>query len=264
MKTSLMIYSAAFLLPFVTFRADADMIAGPITNPANGHDYYLLSPNSWTLSETEAESLGGTLAVINNADEQKWVFSTFGSYGGVNRGNLWIGLHRIRPGGPFAWVTDTKLDYTDWGPGEPNNVGGIEDSAHMQNSDSAPGTWNDLPDNSFCAGVVELPGKATERFLTAGEKSLMGTWLKSGRTDRPCYITGTKNMLFQIYNGRALRLFFTAGGSLLLSNGIRGEIVKDKILWSNGTWWSRKPVNFGKKAVIAEKNTEINSDDTQK
>ena len=51
-------------------------------------------------------------------------------------------------------------------------------------------------------------------------------------------------MLFQIYDGRAVQLFFTARGSLFLSNGIRGEIVNDKILWSNGTWWSRKPVEF--------------------
>ena len=259
MKSTFAICGAAILLSAVTFRAGAEIIAGPVTDPANGHVYYLLSLNCWTISETEAESLGGTLAVIDNAGEQEWVYSTFGSYGGVNRGGLWIGLHRTKPGGPFAWVGDAKLDYVNWGPGEPNNVGGVEDSAHLQNGGSAPGTWNDLPDSSQLSGVVELPGKATEKSLSAGEKSLMRTWFESGRTDRPCYIAGTRRMLFQIYDGRAVQLFFTARGSLFLSNGIRGEIVNDKILWSNGTWWSRKPVEFGEK----ESPTDAESDGAQ-
>jgi hypothetical protein len=27
-----------------------------------------------------------------------------------------------------------------------------------------------------------------------------------------------------------------------LQAGISGEIIQDRILWSNGTWWSRKPL----------------------
>ena len=110
MKSTFAICGAAILLSAVTFRAGAEIIAGPITNPANGHDYYLLSLNCWTISETEAESLGGTLAVIDNAGEQEWVYSTFGSYGGVNRGGLWIGLHRTKPGArpnPWGYVSFT-------------------------------------------------------------------------------------------------------------------------------------------------------------
>src|SRR5271156_1098945 len=85
-------FSAVILL-FTAARLPAEIIAGPITNPANGHDYYLLSPNSWTASEAEAESLDGTLAVIKNANEQKWISSTFGAYKGTNH-DLWIGLPR--------------------------------------------------------------------------------------------------------------------------------------------------------------------------
>ena len=47
-------------LLFFAFQSRADIIVGPITNPANGHDYYLLTPNNWTASEAEAEALGGT------------------------------------------------------------------------------------------------------------------------------------------------------------------------------------------------------------
>ena len=29
----------------------AEVIIGPVTNPANGHDYYLLAPGGWTAAE---------------------------------------------------------------------------------------------------------------------------------------------------------------------------------------------------------------------
>jgi len=261
MKTTLLLMT---VLLSNAVHSRAEIIAGPITNPANGHDYYLLSPDSWSVSEAEAECLGGTLAIINNAGEQEWVYATFGSYGGVNRGGLWIGLHRTKPGGSFAWVTDTRLNCTNWGSGEPNNVGGIEDSAHLQNGGSAPRTWNDLPDNSQLSSVVELPGKAKERTLSEQGKSFMGTWFESGRADRSCYVAGTNKILLQIYDGRAVRLFFTAGGFLFLSNGIRGEIVKDKILWSNGIWWSRKPVAYGKNEASTGEDAETGPDEAQK
>jgi len=290
MKTTIAVCSAAILLFAANFRAGADIIAGPITNPANGDDYYLLSPNSWAMSEAEAESLGGTLAVIKNADEQKWVFSTFGSYSGIDRGGLWIGLHRTKPGGPFAWVTDTKLDYTNWGLGEPNNAGGIEDSAHMQNGGSAPGTWNDLPDSSQLSGVVELRGKADEISLSKRERDLIGTWYEGGQKERPCWIAGTHNALFVISNNKlAARAGLCADGSLFASNfqggrpmavrsfggsgsmpganirtGMRGEIIKDRILWGNGTWWSRKPVEYGKKGESSDNNPDSKSADAQK
>src|SRR5271167_4210371 len=100
MKTTLVFCGAAVLLLAAAFHARAEIIAGPITNPGNGHEYYLLTMNPWPACEAEAEELGGTLAVIRNAGEQEWVFATFGSYGGTNR-DLWIGLHRQWPGGPF-------------------------------------------------------------------------------------------------------------------------------------------------------------------
>ena len=124
MKTS--IFCFAFIANLATSQADAAIIAGPISNPANGHEYYLLAPGSWSAAEAEAEEMGGKLAVIRNKDAQSWVFSTFGNFDDVQRG-LWIGLHRKSPGGEFVWVDGTSLDYTDWYPNEPNNAGGLRE-----------------------------------------------------------------------------------------------------------------------------------------
>ena len=107
MKTNITNYCAAAILLLAAIPATAEIIAGPVTDPANGHDYYLLAANTWTASEAEAENLGGTLAVIPNAAEQEWVFSKFGS-----NGDYWIGLHRKVYGGPFFWPAEERVEYT--------------------------------------------------------------------------------------------------------------------------------------------------------
>src|SRR5690349_17713665 len=110
MKTSMLCFG--FVASLAISHVNAVIISGPITNPANHHEYYLLSPDSWTASETEAEHLGGTLAVIKNVGEQEWVYSTFGTYGGTNR-DLWIGLCRNNPNRTLGWVTGFKGDYAN-------------------------------------------------------------------------------------------------------------------------------------------------------
>jgi hypothetical protein len=161
MKTAI-VFACSIITGLAACRASAGVLAGPITNPGNGHDYYLLTPNTWTASEAEAENLGGTLAIIRNAHDQEWVLSTFGSLGGTNR-NLWIGLHRNFPSGPLVWVTDGAVDYSNWEAGQPDNSNGNESYVHMvtKTGNRIPGTWNDLWDGtSFdgapLCGVVEV------------------------------------------------------------------------------------------------------------
>jgi hypothetical protein len=270
MKTLLTLCGTALLLFTAALSAQAEIIAGPITNPATGRDYYLLAPNSWSLSQAEAESLGGTLAVIKNEDEQKWVFATFGAYGGVNR-ELWIGLHKTSEN-KFAWVTGEPLDYTNWGPNQPDNAGNVESAVQMWKPDSnVAGFWNDSPEDSAFSGVVELPGKAETIALSKAARALTGTWYEGGNKERPCWITATDNLLFVISNNRvAQRVGLCTDGSLLFvfkfqgesmpptrlftdqmrthlglnaPLGQRAEIIKDRILWNSGTWWSRKPTS---------------------
>ena len=188
----------------------------------------------------EAENLGGTLAVIKNEQEQKWVFATFGHDGDKGR-SLWIGLHRPYPGAAFMWVDGSKLDYVNWYSGQPDNAGGDETCVHMWADGNLSGFWNDAVENTTICAVVEVPFKFEMKALTEREKALIGNWYESGKADRPECIAGTDNKLFEIYDGRAVRLIMTKQGSLYLGNRISGEIIKDRILWSNGTWWSRQP-----------------------
>jgi hypothetical protein len=282
MKTTIAVCGATIMLFAAAVTARAAIITGPITNPANGHDYYLLSPNTWTMSEAEAESLDGTLAVIENADEQKWVFSTFATYGGTNR-NLWIGLYRTGPQRSLIWATGEKLDYSNWSGGQPDDTGGREGYVFMASTNRPwgfpAGGWNDytddgIVDGSLPCGVVELQGKAHELSLSKAERSLIGNWYEGGNIERPCWIAATDKMLFVISNDKfsaraslgADGILFVrdfqsgrpmmGGGMPMVESGfsrygsmpsaiqkeMHGEILKDKILWSNGTWWSRKPL----------------------
>jgi len=233
---------AAAVLVVAAVNSHAEIIAGPITNPANGHDYFLLTPDTWSASEAAAEQLGGTLAVIENQAEQDWAFAKFGNFGGTNR-SLWLGLRRDFPGGPFRAVTDVRMNYFNWSVGEPSNSGGNENYVQMLDT----GKWNDNQDtaNPVC-GLVEVPGKADEKTLTVREKSLLGDWYNNGDPNHHCYIVGTENKLFALNENReASRLIATPDGYLFSPIWKQHVTVQgDKLLWTWGNWWSREPVKF--------------------
>lgn len=265
MNSTIISIGAAIFLFAAAVHSYADIIAGPITNPANGHDYYLLTPNTWTASEAEAEGLGGTLAIINDAGEQEWVSATFISNGGTNR-NLWIGLHRQWQGGPFTWVTGERPDYVHWGRGQPDNGGGTENCAHIWGRNAEqPDAWNDLQENYSSGdetpcGIVEVPGKSNEKTLGKKETSLIGTWYEGGNAGRPCWIAGAGSALFAIdSNLNTSRVIFTTEGHLFSAHWKQhAEIVNDKILWSKGNWWSRKPSDYsGDEKASSKKPSQV-------
>ena len=127
--------------------ANATVIEGAIINPANGHSYYLTSTPSWPAAEAEAITLGGHLVTIRSADENAWLFATFieGRTQACCRGvfNPWIGFSDVAAEGTFMWSSGESVTYTNWKPGEPNNLGG-EDYARF---DFGSG-WNDVPSTS--------------------------------------------------------------------------------------------------------------------
>jgi hypothetical protein len=138
------------------------------------------------------------------------------------------------------------VDYLNWGTSQPDNVGGAENSVHMESPSRFPnGAWNDLADSGVLCGVVEVPGKSNPKSLSEKERALVGTWYVSGKMDHSCHITATENQLFGINDNFASRLTYTTDGQLFSGTWhVFGEISGDKILWSNGTWWSRKPAKF--------------------
>jgi hypothetical protein len=168
--------AAVAAVPLLAAGASANILTGPVVNPANGHEYYLLEQDTWTGSEAFAQSLGGHLATINDAAENDWVFDTFADFGGVDR-NLWIGFNDAVAEGDFVWSSGEAVTYVNWNTGQPDNNDGVGDFGYILSGlTPGPSFWDDrgddLADNrdpsSPNHGVVEvIPEPATAGLLGA-------------------------------------------------------------------------------------------------
>ncbi|HZR16228.1 MAG TPA: C-type lectin domain-containing protein [Verrucomicrobiae bacterium] len=133
--------------------AQINLLAGPIVNPANGHSYYLLGQSTWSNAEAQAVRLGGHLATIRNAEEDQWVYSTFGRYGGA----LWIGLTDRDHPSSYRWTSGEPVSYSNWGGGQPDHGGGVEFYAHIWppgHTNPPSGKWNDYADADSALGFA--------------------------------------------------------------------------------------------------------------
>ena len=92
-------------------------------------------------------------------------------------------------------------------------------------------------------GVVEVPHPSAKTLKA--ERALIGTWYLGGSPAKRCYFADGGDAMFAINEVRIIRAgcFRVQEGELYVAPWqVRGEVSKDKILWSNGTWWSRHPV----------------------
>jgi hypothetical protein len=160
---------ATFIVGLLAANLHSQVLTGPITNPANGHNYYLLEAAYWTNAEAQAINLGGHLVTINDAAENAWVLSTFGNFGGISR-VLHIGFSDEGQEGQWRWLSGEPVTYSNWAGGEPNNGMGIfpfENQCVMYGeADARRGLWNDmmgsLSEQQYY-GVVEVAPKLSIR-----------------------------------------------------------------------------------------------------
>ncbi|MHA3775569.1 DUF7453 family protein [Verrucomicrobiota bacterium sgz303538] len=162
-------------------------IAGPITNPANGHQYYLLSESDWVTSENVAKNLSGHLVTINDAAENQWVFDTFSAFGGVNR-SLWLGLNDAATEGSFVWASGEPVTYTNWTAGTPDNGSGVKGYAHMHKPGAFGGQWDGTVSPNTSAGLDPICG-VVEVFF----EPIVATGAPSGVTSTDATLNATVN-----------------------------------------------------------------------
>ena len=80
-----------------------------IVNPYNGHAYVKITCEGYDAAKARAKAEGAYVVAINDAEEQKWVSSTFGYE------LFWIGLHNTEDG-QWGWDSEEPINYTNWGP----------------------------------------------------------------------------------------------------------------------------------------------------
>ena len=125
-------------------------VLASVTNPNNGHPYFLLGQSDFETAQDMAISLGGSLTSIDSAAENNWIKNEFGNFGGSQR-NLLIGLNDVAVEDTFTWISGEAFTYENWAVGEPNDGAGGEDYVQIMSS----GEWNDF-DGSGSYGVVEI------------------------------------------------------------------------------------------------------------
>ena len=150
----------------------ASVVQGPIVNPANGHSYSVLSPDTWLNNEAQATTLGGHLVTVNNVEENEWLASNFSNYG-----PLFIGITDQKTEGVFVWISGEKDLYRNWGFGEPNDNLGAEDFGLLYPNFS--GQWNDGRTDHVANGIVEVVPEPEQYAATFGVTLLgIGVWLR--------------------------------------------------------------------------------------
>jgi Lectin C-type domain len=97
-----------------------------VASGGNGHFYQLVATSlTWPQARDSAAALSfggftGHLVTLSSQAENNFLRDTFGVTG-------WIGLSQPpgsqEPAGGWAWVTGEVFGFSNWQPGEPNNLG---------------------------------------------------------------------------------------------------------------------------------------------
>jgi hypothetical protein len=130
----------------------------PTYNRDTLHTYVLTPagvPMDYHAARAYAKSIGGHLVAINGVGEQLFINFAYQAAGAPKR---WIGLTDEVTEGTFLWDSGEPLTFMNFGPGEPNNFGGIEDWCEVL----AGGLWNDDASVPVAPagpnqGIIELP-----------------------------------------------------------------------------------------------------------
>lgn len=100
---------------------------------------------TWNDAKIYAESLGGHLVTITDADEQSVIIELL-QYGTIN--DFYIGAYRAEDDADvWAWVTGEPFNYTAWADGEPNNSNNKSEDYVGIYKDSL--CWNDYPEKAY-------------------------------------------------------------------------------------------------------------------
>ena len=89
-------------------RVELDNTGQWVLNPANNHSYKRVHCESWDDAQAKAVAEGAHLVSINDAAEQQWLVSIFGT------APCWIGLTDLVKESKWGWTNGEPLTYINW------------------------------------------------------------------------------------------------------------------------------------------------------
>ncbi|XP_052059640.1 perlucin-like protein [Mytilus californianus] len=116
--------------------------------------FFSTDKKSWHEAEVKCRNLGGYLAQVTDSAENSWIVSMITSKK-VNQQNYWIGATDFKEG-DWKWVNDlSKVHFTSWDSGQPDNHQGKEDCAHFGHTHKYK--WNDHECSNIFGYICESP-----------------------------------------------------------------------------------------------------------
>lgn len=108
---------------------------------------------TWEKAQQRCSAQGGTLAVIESAEENQAIAVALGARPVQVVGSVWLGLNDRAQEGSFVWSSGEPVTHRAFRAGEPNNSGD-EDCVEWSPTD---GKWNDLSCSASLASLCEAP-----------------------------------------------------------------------------------------------------------
>ena len=179
---------------------------------------------SYAAASAAADNYLGHIASINSAAENSWLVSTGGWSNGVM-----VGGNDVASEGSWVWDSGEAWTYSNWAPGEPNNVGSQgEDYLQLLSG----GTWNDIPWLTNRRVLFELAYFTIAEDLPAGDHTLTITDSQGVEVTQTFTITQPAPMEAALSSSPASGCGANANGSL--SAVITGGAAPYSYAWNNG------------------------------
>ncbi|XP_052062667.1 perlucin-like protein [Mytilus californianus] len=116
------------------------------------HCYYFSSDTkTWHEAEKICRNMGGYLVQITDSSENSWVVTIL-TKAVQHQFGYWMGATNVKEG-LWKWINDlSKVQYSNWNPGQPDNYGDEEDCASFWKDIKY--NWNDAPSNYSGIGYI--------------------------------------------------------------------------------------------------------------
>ena len=122
-QVAILVSGAACALVFGASLAGAQQVMWK-DNPISGKVVGLtFGTSGWNAAEAQAVAYGGHLVTIRSASENQWLVDNFSSVWSSQGSGPWLGFSDAAVEGQWRWSSGEPTTYTNWSPGEPNNIG---------------------------------------------------------------------------------------------------------------------------------------------
>jgi len=162
-----------------------DAVQWRVEDGWNGHWYQALTvsplPSSRNAQELFAAGLGGTMAIIDAAQENVFVLSLLSDIGSGERFGVWIGLYSPNSNAAWQWTDGTPVTWTGWGGANcasgpyPNDTEYAAERGTMIYRQNCGVIWDDTP----TAWIASPPGS----WVSSTNMKLLIEWSSDCNAD---------------------------------------------------------------------------------